>query len=248
MTIPCQVKPIKMLGLAALAAAMMALAGASTAVAEPTGVCTSEIVVEEELERCPALYHLEAKSKSKAKLLTNLATVECDVSFLGSAASSESAVFNGKSTYSNCGTCEVIEENGPSSFEVLWKSTEEAAVTGKGLLKVLCGKTLSCSFSATGVKGTAKGALSATNKTGEISFLKQKVTVESGTLCPKEASLDLELALPSPIYLKTSSAAEMVCYLESFIAFFLNNPDGKYCTGFDFLPIRTYELAWSFGG
>ena len=209
----------------------------------PTAVCAAEPVTEEGVERCSAVYQLELASIEKAKFLSNITTVECDVSFLGTESNSESVVFTGKFTYSNCGSCEVIEENGPSALEVSWTSYEEATVTGKGLLKISCGEKLSCSFSATGMEATAVGALSAANKTGEMSFVKQKLAPESGGLCPEEASIDL--AMESSYYIATAKLITMRCLI-GFINTFLNNPDNKYCTGFDFIPIGSYDLAWQF--
>jgi len=224
-----------------------AFVGAPSALASPTGVCVEEPVASEGKESCPAAYHLEAVSTTKARLLNNVTTIECDVSFLGTAPSSESAAFTGNFTYSNCGSCKVTEENGPSTLEVLWQSHEKGAVTGKSLFKVTCGFTVSCSYTASGITGTATGALLAANETGEISLVKQKLVAESGFLCPKEATIDLEMKLSSPTYIASSSEVDMVCQNFLFFNSFLNNPDGKYCTGYDFLPIRNYELAWVFG-
>ncbi|HEX7244426.1 MAG TPA: hypothetical protein VF245_02535 [Solirubrobacterales bacterium] len=210
----------------------------------PTAICAAEPVVEEGVERCSAVYQLEAASMKKVKILNNILTVECDVSFLGTESNSESVVFAGKFSYSNCGGCEVTEENGPSTLEFSWRSYEEATVIGKGLLKVSCGETLSCSFSATGLEGSAVGALSAANKAGEISFVEQKIVTESGSLCPEEATVDLEMGLPS-YHIVSGKLVKMRCLI-GFINTFLNNPDNKYCTGFDFFPIGNYDLAWQF--
>jgi len=241
------VKSIKMLSLAALAATTMALAGTSSAMAEPTAVCAAEPVVEEKIEQCPAVSHLEAVSIKKAKLLTNVMNVECDVSFLGMESSDEPVVFTGNFTYSNCEkSCKVTEEKEAAALEVLWKSHEKADVTGKGLVHVECGESINCTYTSTALKGAATGALLAANETGEISFEKQKMTKESGFLCPEEATLDLEMELTSPAYLVTLKLIEMVCVKTLFGigGLFLKTLDKKHCETFDYLLTGNYELGW----
>jgi hypothetical protein len=239
---------IKTLGLmASMAMAGMAFVGAPTATAEPTGLCSAEPVVEEEIEQCPTVAHLEGVSMGKAKLLTPLMTVECDVSYLGMETSYEPTLtFTGTFTYSNCGTCKVTEESGAAVFEVLKEGHETAALTGEGLIHVECGGSLSCTYAASGLEGTVTGALLAENGKGELSITEQKVAKESGGIfCPSEAALDLEMEPVSPIYVVGSQVIKMGCKKPLVaIGFFLKNPNGKVCEGFDLLLKGEFELCW----
>jgi hypothetical protein len=74
-----QMKPIKMFGLAALAALMaMVVIGAPSASAEVTGLCA------EDASPCgSAVTHVHEISVGHAKLLSSFATVECEALFLG---------------------------------------------------------------------------------------------------------------------------------------------------------------------
>src|SRR6185436_18150219 len=70
-----KMKPIKMLGLTALAALMaMAFIGASSAMAEDTVLCSTDPATS-----CTEVTHVHETSVTKAKLLTSFLTVECDV-------------------------------------------------------------------------------------------------------------------------------------------------------------------------
>ena len=234
----------------ALLAATMALASvsASSATAEPTAVCAEEPTVVEGMERCPAVSHLEAESTKKAKFLTGPLTVECDVSFLGMESSIKPVVFTGNFTYSNCGKCKVTEEKEAAALEVLWTSHEKANVTGKSLVHIECSESIiNCTYTSTTLKGTFTGALLATNETGEISFVEQKLTKEAGgPSCPEEAAVDLEMKLTSPAYLVTLTVLEMDCLRTWFGVggLFLSNPDGITCKTLDLLLAGSYELAW----
>src|SRR6185436_3049287 len=176
-----QMKPIKMFGLAGLAALMaMAFVGVSSAMAESTALCKEDQAASE----CPSekrVTHIHEVSVGKAKLLTTLITVECNVTFLGETKNAnketkslgEPLRIEGKFTYTNCGGCEATEENGPSVINVLREGHETASVTGEGLVHVECAGTLNCNYTGVGLKGTAKGPLLSTAANGEVSLQKQ---------------------------------------------------------------------------
>lgn len=232
----------------AILLATMALAtfGSTSAVAEPTAVCSEEPTVVEGMERCPAVSHLEAKSTKKAKLLT--LNIECDVSYLGMESSAKPVVYTGNFTYTNCtNKCKISEEKEAASLEILWTSHEKGTIVGKSLIHVECSESLNCTYSAATAKGSVTGALLATNEKGEISFVEQTLVKETGgILCPKEAAVDLEMELTSPLYLITLSVLEMDCLRTWFGTggLYLSNPDGKTCQTFDILLTGNYELAW----
>jgi len=193
------VKPIKMFGLAALAALMaMAFVGASSAMAEPTVLCTGDG------SGCGAV-HIHETSTSKGKLLAGSITVECDVLFLGDAAGVYEAgtpLISGNFTYTNCGSCEATEENGPSEIEVLKTGHETSTVTGEGLVHVNC-SGLNCRYNGEGLVGTGKGPLLSTAANGEVTISEKSTEKESGLFCPSTSKLDLTTTPLSATYIAT---------------------------------------------
>jgi len=189
-------KPIKMLGLAALAALMaMAFVGASSAMAEPAVLCTGDG------SGCGAV-HVHETSTSKGKLLAGSITVECDVLFLGDAAGvrSEGPLISGNFTYANCGSCEATEENGPSEIEVLKTGHETSEVTGEGLVHVNC-SGLNCRYIGESLIGTGKGPLLSKEANGEVSISEKSTEKESGLFCPATSKLDLTTTPLSATYI-----------------------------------------------
>jgi hypothetical protein len=182
--------PIKMLCLAALAALMAtAFAGASSAVAEPTALCSNDVK-----EECTEITHVHETSIGQAVLESELMTIECNALFLGDTVEGSAAplIIKGTYTYSSCSdSCTVKEENGPAEIKILRTGTELGTVTGKGLLHITC-PFINCSYSGKGLEGHALGGLSAANEKGEISFVEQKATKEAGALCPSEVFLSIK--------------------------------------------------------
>jgi hypothetical protein len=195
------VKPIKMFGLAALAALMaMAFLGASSAMAEPTVLCTGDGT------GCGAV-HIHETSTSKGKLLAGSIIVECDVLFLGDAAEVYKAggpLIKGEFTYTNCGSCSATEENGPAEIEVLKEGHETSKVTGKGLVHVNC-SGLNCRYIGEGLVGTGKGPLlsAESRPNGEVSISEKSTAKESGLFCPTTSKLDLTTTPLSATYIAT---------------------------------------------
>jgi hypothetical protein len=200
------VKAIKMFGLAALAALMaMAFVGASSAMAEKIQLCGHD--APKELS-CEAIHHVHEESVGKAKLLTSIGTTECEASFLGDVESfGAPAIISGKFTYVNCtlggSSCTATEENGPSKIKVLYTGEETSEVTGEGLVHLVCGKSIDCSYTGTGLKGTGKGPLKSTQTNGEVTLSEQATTKEiGGFLCPKTAKLDITTTPLSKVYIQ----------------------------------------------
>ncbi len=238
--------PIRMLCLAALAILLaMALASASSAKAELTALCSNDV----KEKQCTEVTHVHEESIGKAILKSSLITIECTALFLGDTVESSAApvIIKGAYTYSSCSnSCTVKEEKGPAEIKILRTATELGTVTGKGLLHVTC-PFIDCSYIAEGLKGHALGGLSATNKKGEISFVEQKATKESGALCPTEAFLSLKTAPLGEFFI---SGWNMVCI-------FVGANNGHYlsvnagntteCTpgSFDGTRLGSYELAFA---
>jgi hypothetical protein len=196
-----KVKSIKMFGLAALVALMaMAFVGASSAMAESTGLCGHDGTP------CEAIHHVHETSVGKATLLSSAINVECNVLFLGDVTTAGSPLkISGNFTYSSCNSgCVVTEESAHSTIEVLKEGHETAKVTGEGLVHVNCSGFIDCSYNGTGLTGTAKGPLLSTQTNGEVSLQGQKTTKETGGfLCPKEAKLDIVTTSLWPTYLRS---------------------------------------------
>jgi len=200
-------KTIKTIGLAALTALMaMAFVGAGSAMAEETQLCTTDT------SPCSApTTSIHAISVGRAKLLTSLGTVECNVLFESTSVGALAApqVIKGNFTFSNCELvgveCEAKEQNGPAELLVLKEGHETAAVTGEGLVKVECGKTLICAYTGERLKGTAKGPLLSAQipDNGEVSLSGQELIKEAGSgfICPKTAKLDIAASPLVPVYI-----------------------------------------------
>ncbi len=190
-----KMKPIKVLVLAALAAVMaMAFAGVSSAMAEPTALCSSD-PGEGSKEVCPPgelVTHLHAATEptNKAKLLTNITTVECEALVLGDAVEELSAplVIEGSFTYTSCsGNCTLTEENGPSELVLLKSGYETADLTIEWLAHLVCAG-INCRYSSLGLETFAKGALLPIE---ESEFETWPLSKESGLFCPSSTKLDL---------------------------------------------------------
>ncbi len=195
-------KPIKILGLAALMALITtAFVDTGSAMGEITALC------EADEERCasPVTHVHEATLAGKqAVLKTSILTVECDVLFLGDALSElgKPLVIHGNFTYSNCGSCAAIEENGPSEIKVLKEGHETGSVTGEGLMHVEC-SGFNCRYTGEGLKATAKGPLLSTETNGEVSLVEKEVKKESGIFCPSTSKLTITTTPLSATYLSS---------------------------------------------
>jgi hypothetical protein len=192
------VKPIKMFGLAALAALMaMAFVGASSAMAESTTLCTGEGT------GC-GVTHVHEVSVGKGKLKSSLPTIECNVLFLGDALSGLAAplVIHGQFTYTNCNNfCKVKEETANATIEVLKTASELGSVVGEGLVNVNC-PFINCNYVGTGLEGHALGPLTSSQANGSVVLTEQNTEKESGS-CPEEAFLTLTTTPLSATYIST---------------------------------------------
>jgi len=234
------VKAIKMFGLAVLAALMaMAFVGASSAMAESTALCKAD---ESPCAEANVITHVHETSVGKAKLLTSFGTTECDVLFLGDATEvmEEGAALGviGKFTYENCklggSGCTATEENGPAEIEVLKEGHETAKVTGEGLVHLVCGASIDCSYNGIGLKGTAKGPLlsAQTPDNGEVSLSEQVTNKETGGfLCPKTSKLDITTTPLVATYVSTPTYHLCVEYQHANSGNYSGVSSGV-CTGF----------------
>jgi hypothetical protein len=97
----------------------------------------------------------------------------------------------------NCG--EIKETSSGGLLKVLRTGSETGEVTGEGFeVLVECGG-LHCVYNASGLKGTASGALA--GGTGEVSIVNQTVNKVSGFLCPSTAELTTHSKPLSSTYL-----------------------------------------------
>ncbi len=244
-------KPIKTIGLAALLAlATMAVGGASSAVAEPTALCTAD---EGNCSEENEITHLHESTLSgkKAVLLNSLKTIECEVLFLGEAEDGIPLMAEGEFTYSNCsGGCTVETISGPVIIEVSKEGHESATVAEhEGEISAKC-FGISCSYSFEGVEGTAKGSLLSTETNGSISISEKLLTKTTGLLCPKEAKLDITTTPLEEEFL-TEAALKMVCVNVGNNNGLLlgTNGEGTECTGeVHSTYVGSYELGYAASG
>jgi hypothetical protein len=235
-------KAIKMFSLAALTALLaMAFVGASSAMAESTGLCGHDGA------RCEAIHHVHYTSVGKAKLLTSIGTTECNVLLLGDVlAASDPLKIHHTITYTNCellgGACTATEENGPAEIEILKEGHEKAKVTYTYLFHLVCGASIDCSYTGTGLVGTATGPLLSTQKNGDVTISGQKTAKEvGGFLCPKEAKLDITLTPLWPVYFRSGVLGYCV-ETEHSTGLYTNNT----CTTLGSPEGHTYKYALVF--
>jgi hypothetical protein len=207
--------PIRKLGLAVLTVALgMAVAGIPSAMAESTALCATDETPCESKHQLTHI-HVATLTGKKARLLTSLTTVECDVMFLGAVGTlGNPQLIEGNFTFMHCGGCTVTEENGPTVLEALREGHETAKVTGEGEIHVVC-KAINCYYNTEGIIGTAKGPLLSTEINGEISIQEQAVKKVKGLLCPSTAKLDILLTTEiAPHFAKTESGATTLCDID----------------------------------
>jgi hypothetical protein len=206
-----------MLGLAVMTALMaMVSVGASAAMAElDTALCKVEELPCAKANLVKHVHETTLEGK-KAKLVSSVGTVECDVLLLGDvltagllALAPEPLLISGNFTYSNCflggGKCTVKEENGPTHVDVLKLAWEEAKVTGEGLVHVEC-SGLNCSYNGKELIGHALGpyASNQSEKNGSVSLESQETNKESGLFCPSTSKLTITTTpLPEPVYISS---------------------------------------------
>jgi hypothetical protein len=243
------VKPIKMLGLAALAALMaMAFVGASSAMASSTQLCTSD----PSGGSCStATSSIHEVSSGKGKLLTGSNTVECNVLFssLSVGALGSPQTIEGHFTYSSCGICSVHEATGTTStIEILRTGHETAEVTGNGEVSVSC-FFINCTYDGEGLNGTGKGPLlsAGTRPNGEVSIQGQETHPVAGP-CEEAGFLDLTTTPLSATYIG-KGPLKMVC-MDVGPAnglFLTSNALGTECEKKDEAEnprLGQYELVW----
>ena len=196
-------KPIKMFGLAALAALMaMAFVGASSAMAESTELCSKDPGTGATAP-CPneteAVIHVHEVSVGKGVLLSSLVTIECEVLFLGDVeAAGAPQKIKGNFTYpmTGCETsggtlCTVKETSANATIEVLRTGHELAEVKGTAEVNAECGAFINCTYNGVGLVGHGLGPLLSTSANGNVNISEQTTNKTGGSLCPKTAKLDL---------------------------------------------------------
>ena len=236
-------KPIKMFGLAALAALMaMALVGVSSAAANDTRLCSND-AGNQMVSPCTSVTHVHETTLAgaKGKLLTSIVNVECDVLFLGdtTAGTTNPLVITGNFTYTNCGSCTVEEVGGGVEIKVLWESHETAKVTGEGEVHVNC-SGLNCTYNGEGLIGTGKGPLLSSETNGSVVITEQVAKKVSGLFCPSTSKLDITVTPLSATYLK-----RMLCEnVGANKGLYLNAPNGQECTNGDPTLVGSFELVW----
>jgi hypothetical protein len=191
--------------MAAITAAV--LTAPTLATASETSLCLEDTAE----SPCPeeqAATHVHYVTTEKAKLLTSILNVECDVLFLGNTAeSSEAPLFiEGNFTYTSCKrsseSCAVNEENGPVLISVIKTGHETANVTGEGEVHVKCGAFINCYYEGDELLGKGTGPLLSVATNGEISLQGQETHKVKGSLCPSTALLDIRVTPLEELYIQ----------------------------------------------
>lgn len=208
-----KVTAIKRLGLIVPAAlVVMAFAGTSPATAEWTSLCEEDKAVFSgetyvTTEECPlekriGHVHEATLAGAKAKLLTSLINVECNVLYLGDNNVSASLLgvtilTEGHFTYSACNNSCVVKEpaNKIAEVVILREGHETARTVIRERMEVKCNGLLNCEFSwAEGEEGEAKGPLLSTETNGDVSFNEILPIGVEGALCPSgKSKLDIKM-------------------------------------------------------
>jgi hypothetical protein len=197
------VKPIKMLGFAALAALMaMAFVGVSSAMAESTALCKEDATLLTG-EACPAgklVTHMHAAtvSGSPERLLSSIVETLCDVLFLGDAGSlGAPQTLLGTFTLSNCmtasgGSCTATETSSDAKFSVLKLGHELGDFSVTQSWNIHCGFFINCTYDGEGLGYHILGALLSPDLNGDVTISEQTTHRVSG-ICPETAKLDLQV-------------------------------------------------------
>jgi hypothetical protein len=197
------VKLLKLFGLVALAALMaMAFVGAGSAMAENTALCKDMPTNhdDEGLDGKDGVcddpithVHETTLSGAKAKLLSSILNVECDVLFLGDvlALGAPQVIHSGLFTYTNCNSNCVVTQEGTVLISVLKLGHELADVTGEGQVHVECGAFIDCKYNGTGLLGHGLGPLLSSHLNGSVILSEQTTNKVGGALCPATAKLDI---------------------------------------------------------
>ena len=203
-------RPIKMFGLAALAALMaMAFVGASSAMAlGPTALCKE---MEDPCAPANIITQVHEESLGHA-LLLSFVTVECATLFSGTVQNGGLSPLStdhvnyvrldikGHFFYTCLNGCTATEE-GEALIRVLKLGHELADVTGEALVHVVCG--LNCRYNGVGLEAHALGPLLSTMTNGSVTLEEQETNKESGTFCPATAELDITTEPLIPTYIST---------------------------------------------
>ena len=209
-------RPIKMLGLAALALMAMALVGTSSAMAENTALCKVMAGAGAD-EGCTAgnlasHVHEATVAGAPAKLLTTILTVECAFLFLGDVTSTglvgNPLEISGHFTYSSCTAgCEATEVSTSALIKALKIGHELAEVKGTAEVLLKCGKAIHCVYNGTGIVGHGLGPLLSTKTNGDVTVTEQTLNRVSGTLCPATLKLDITTTGLEALYITLATAA-----------------------------------------
>jgi hypothetical protein len=207
-----KVKPIRMLGLAVLAAlTAMAFAGAGSAMAESTALCSVD-PGEGEHEVCPAgnlITHVHAVTAAgnPALILSSVVNVACTLLLLSNTVSSlsEPLVLSGNFSYSGCKTgsgssCTVTEVSTSNNLDFVKLGHEKADLTLEFEMNVHCGFFINCTYNGEGLKGIARGGL-LPYKEGEEEFDEQPMHKTAGPLCPETTILEFWVNSLEAVYI-----------------------------------------------
>jgi hypothetical protein len=195
-------KPVKTLGLAALAVvAVTALIGASSAMAS-TALCK----VNE--DPCAGANLTTEVHYTAEKILIHTSAMDYECSALLSAAvpklGEKTQTLEAKSlVYSSCNQGCIRTVNKLGTFTVERTESEKAKITGSGFeIHVECGSFINCSYAFNELTGTLLGA-GLTGDNGHITYNEATLERIGGLVCPAVATLSALFIASKPVYVKS---------------------------------------------
>jgi hypothetical protein len=195
-------RAIKVVSVGLIAAMVgMGVLGVSSAAAESTALC------KEDVEVCPEgaiIEHIHGTTIGKAKLLTSILTIECDILSLGDVEGSalgSPLVFVGVNTYTNCSSgCTITHLTETGVIEVLKTGHETAQLTGESELEVNC-SSIHCVYNGEGAEGTGRGPLLSPEANGDVTVVEREIHKVKGLFCPAVAKADFSSTALEPTYI-----------------------------------------------
>lgn len=193
-------KPVKTLGLAAIAAmAVVALVGISPAMAS-TALCKVDEDPCKAANQVNKLHlvaeDMEVHTPPMDYVCDALLTLE--VGELG-----EQQALTGQSlSYTSCNKGCTREVESVGGFSLERTSEEEAVLEGEGFeVHVVCGGVINCFYAFNGLTGYVRGALLSEN--GHITYLEATLEKVKGFLCPEFGLLSALYEALEPFYIES---------------------------------------------
>ena len=196
-------KLARTVSLSAIAAlVVMASMMTSAAMAESTQLCSNETGT------CVEPMEIHWVSVGHAQLLTNIATIECDMSLsgkvtLGLVTGGPVVISPATLSYSNCLNSIEITIIHQGTISILNEGNELGTVTGSGFAVLVQSGILHCVYNFVALRGHLLGPLKTGTTHAHITYSQAEMHKIEGFLCPETNKLDLLFQDSSAIWART---------------------------------------------